>query len=161
MAGRVGNMAKHSSGILMFRRKNGLEVLLGHPGGPFWAGKDKGAWSIPKGEHLQGEDALSAACREFREETGFSAEGEFLELGEVKQKSGKIVSIWAVEADCDPEKMVSNTFEMEWPPRTGKMQQFPEIDRVAWFSIEAAGEKVFEAQQVFLQRLQRAVSDKL
>jgi predicted NUDIX family NTP pyrophosphohydrolase len=150
-------MAKRSAGLLMYRRANSgeVEVFLVHPGGPFWAKKDKGAWSICKGEYGEGEPPLEAAKREFEEETGFRAQGEFLELGEVKQSGGKIVSAWAFEGDCDPAKLVSNRFSMEWPPRSGRMIEFPEVDRGGWFEITQAREQILKSQAPFLDRLQR------
>jgi predicted NUDIX family NTP pyrophosphohydrolase len=149
-------MAKHSAGLLMFRRRQGvLEVLLVHPGGPFWAKKDLGSWSIPKGEFTSGEDALRAAQREFEEETGFAAAGPFTPLAPIKQPSGKIVHAWAVEGDCDPAAIRCNTFSMEWPPRSGKQKEFPEVDRAGWFPIEASKEKILKGQVGFLEELQR------
>jgi predicted NUDIX family NTP pyrophosphohydrolase len=149
-------MAKRSSGILLFRRAAGddLEVLLVHPGGPFWAKKDLGAWSIPKGEHEDGEDARAAALREFEEELGSPAvEGELVDLGEVRQKSGKVVTAWALEGDIDAEAIRSNTFEMEWPPRSGRTREFPEVDRAAWFGLDEARERILHAQAPLLDRL--------
>ncbi len=132
-------MAKTSAGILLFRRAPaGVEVLLVHPGGPFWAKKDVGAWSIPKGLADEGEDLLAAAKREFLEETGMPVEGEFLDLGAHKQPSGKTIVAWACEGDFDPASLKSNTFSVEWPPRSGRMAEFPEVDRAAWFSIDEA-----------------------
>lgn len=130
-----------------------IEVLLVHPGGPFWAKKDASAWFIPKGEAKPDEDLFSAAKREFREETGLKAEGKFLELGSVKHKSGKAVTAWAFEGDCEPGSIQSNTFSMEWPPRSGKQQEFPEVDRAAFYTIEAAREKILPAEFAFLTRL--------
>jgi predicted NUDIX family NTP pyrophosphohydrolase len=130
------------------------EVLLVHPGGPFWARKDAGAWSIPKGEHGDDEDPREAARREFEEETGTAlAPGELADLGTVKLKSGKLVAAFAVEGDLDPERIRSNTFELEWPPRSGRTQTFPEVDRAGWFDLEAAREKLNPAQTPFLDRL--------
>ena len=146
-------MPKRSAGLLMYRRNDLLEVLLAHPGGPFWAKKDMGAWSIPKGEFYSGEDPLLAAKREFEEETGITPEGEFIALGELKQAGGKIVTAWAVEGDCDPSTLKSNTFSMEWPPRSGRMAEFPEVDRWEWFSVEEAEERILAGQRVFLERL--------
>jgi predicted NUDIX family NTP pyrophosphohydrolase len=147
-------LAKRSAGLLLFRRSNGgLEVFLAHPGGPFWVKKDLGAWTIPKGEYEPGEEALDAARREFEEETGFKVDGEFLDLGTVTQNSGKIVAAWAVEGDCDPEKLVSNFCQVEWPPRSRRMIEIPEIDRGAWYSIDEARTKIFTAQVSFLERL--------
>jgi predicted NUDIX family NTP pyrophosphohydrolase len=147
-------MAKRSAGLLMYRRREGeLEVFLVHPGGPFWAKKDAGVWTIPKGEYAEGELALEAARREFVEETGFEREGSFSELGELRQPGGKVVSAWAFEGDCDPAGLVSNTFEIEWPLRSGRMVKFPEIDRGGWFSIAEAREKILKGQEAFLDRL--------
>jgi predicted NUDIX family NTP pyrophosphohydrolase len=147
-------LARHSAGLLLFRRHNGeIEVFLAHPGGPFWAKKDAGAWTIPKGEYEPGEEPLDAARREFEEETGFKVDGEFLDLGTVTQNSGKIVAAWAVEGNCDPEKLVSNYCQVEWPPRSRRMIDIPEVDRGAWYSIEEARKKMFTAQISFLDRL--------
>lgn len=147
-------MAKQSAGILLYRKKNGyLEVFLVHPGGPFYLKKDAGAWSIPKGEFLDGEDPLIAAKREFFEETGQTVEGDFTELLPVQQKGGKKVYAWAVEGDIDHETIVSNTFEMEWPPKSGKMKGFPEVDRAGWFSVEEAKVKIIEAQAILIDNL--------
>jgi predicted NUDIX family NTP pyrophosphohydrolase len=147
-------MAKRSAGLLLFRRKGtGLEVFLVHPGGPFWAKKDLGAWSIPKGEYGDGEAALEAAKREFREETGFAVEGEFLELGTVRQAGGKVVSVWAVEGDCDAAKLVSNTCLIEWPPRSGRKLEIPEVDRGDWFDLEEARERILKSQGLILDVL--------
>ena len=147
-----------SAGVLAFRRINGLEVFLGHPGGPFWACKDDGAWSIPKGLVEGDIDLLAAARREFQEETGFTADGDFTPLSSVKQKSGKVVHAFALEADYDPAKLVSNTFEIEWPPRSKRQQAFPEFDRAAWFAIAAARGKIIAYQLPFLDALQRSLS---
>jgi predicted NUDIX family NTP pyrophosphohydrolase len=145
---------KTSAGILMYRRKgNALEVFLIHPGGPFFMKKDEGAWSIPKGEIDEGEDQLSAAKRELWEETGCRPEGRFIPLSPVRQKAGKIVLSWAVEADCDADSILSNTFILEWPPRSGKMQEFPEADRAAWFPITEAKKKINPAQVPLLDEL--------
>jgi predicted NUDIX family NTP pyrophosphohydrolase len=153
-------MAKRSSGILLFRRTAELEVLLVHPGGPFWANKDHGAWSIPKGEHDRAEEALACALREFEEETGTKPdEGELSDLGTVKQKSGKVVQGYALEGDLDAGAIRSNTFTMEWPPRSGRQSEFPEVDRAAWFPIEQARERINPAQAAFLDRLLDASSD--
>jgi len=147
-------MAKRSAGLLMYRRRNGqVEVFLVHPGGPFWAKKDMGAWSICKGEYAESELPLEAAKREFQEETGFTAQGSFLELGVVQQASGKIVSAWAFEGDCDPGKLISNHCQVEWLPRSGRMIEIPEVDRGGWFSLEAARERILKAQEPFLDRL--------
>ena len=132
-------MPKRSAGLLMYRRRNSeIDVFLVHPGGPFWSKKDLGAWSIPKGEYLDAEEPLQVAKREFEEETGFVPRGDFISLGDLKQPGGKIVSAWAFEGDCDPEKLKSNTFMMEWPPRSGRQIEVPEVDRGAWYSIEDA-----------------------
>ncbi len=147
-------MPKQSAGLVMYRRRNSaLEVFLVHPGGPFWAKKDLGAWSIPKGEYLDGEEPLAAAQREFQEETGFAAQGEFWELGSLKQASGKIVSAWAFEGDCDPAKLKSNSFTMEWPPRSGRQIEVPEVDRGAWYAVEEAKVRLLAGQREFLDRL--------
>ncbi|MDO8211908.1 NUDIX domain-containing protein [Conexibacter sp. CPCC 206217] len=150
-------MPRRSAGILLHRRVGGgeLEVLLVHPGGPFWAKKDVGAWSIPKGEHGDDEDALAAALREFEEELGTppSPDAEPQSLGEVRQKGGKLVTAWALAGDLDPELIVSNTFEMEWPPRSGRTQAFPEVDRAGWFTLAQAREKLLPAQLPLLERL--------
>ena len=147
-------MPRMSAGLLMYRRRgNGVEVLLAHPGGPFWAKKDLGAWSIPKGELDSDEDPLLAAKREFEEETGVVPAGNFIALGEVKQAGGKTVAAWAVEGDCDLSGLKSNTFSMEWPPRSGRMAEFPEVDRWEWFSLDEALEKILAGQKIFLERL--------
>ena len=148
-------MAARSAGILLFRRRpSGPEVLLVHPGGPFWSRRDEGAWSIPKGEHDEGEDALAAARREFAEETGtVLPPGELIELGEVRQRSGKRVAAWAAEGDLDPAAVVSNTFTLEWPPRSGRTQEFPEVDRAGWFGAEEARRRLLPAQVPFVERL--------
>ena len=147
-------MAKVSAGILLFRRRPpNLEVMLVHPGGPFWAKKDLGAWSIPKGLADEGEDLLAAAKREFLEETGVTVEGEFLDLGAHKQPGGKIVVAWAHEGDFDPALLKSNTFAIEWPPRSGKTAEFPEVDRAAWYSIDEAVEKINRGQKPIVAAL--------
>ena len=152
-------MNKISAGLLMYRKRNAhLEVLLVHLGGPFWAKKDAGAWFVPKGEVNPGEDELAAAKREFAEETGLTPGTELLALGSVKHKSGKKVSAWAFEGDCDPATLRSNTFQMEWPPRSGKMREFPEIDRAAFFTIEAARQKMHPAEFEFLPRLAELIA---
>jgi predicted NUDIX family NTP pyrophosphohydrolase len=143
-----------SAGILLFRRTGETtEVLLGHPGGPFWMKKDLGAWTIPKGLIADGEAPLTAAKREFAEETGHMPRGEFISLGDAKQPGGKIVHVWAVEEDWNPERLESNLFEMEWPPRSGKWQRFPELDRAGWFQIAEARHRILKGQVVFLERL--------
>jgi predicted NUDIX family NTP pyrophosphohydrolase len=161
MSARFVVLPKRSAGLLLYRRRNGeLEVFLAHPGGPFWVKKDAGAWTIPKGEYESDEEPLEAARREFGEETGFNIDGEFIELGNVTQGSGKIVSAWAVEGDCDPEKLVSNFCQLEWPPRSRKMIDIPEVDRGAWYSLRAAREKIFTSQMPFLDRLVRRLGRK-
>jgi len=150
-------MSQHSSGILPFRLKGGrLEVLLVHPGGPFWAKKDDGAWSIPKGLKEENESALDAARRELEEETGFKAEGELVDLGEIRQPSGKIIHAWALEGDLDETRVISNTFRLEWPRRSGIIREFPEIDRAGWFGMDLALKKIQEGQSGFLDRLVEA-----
>jgi predicted NUDIX family NTP pyrophosphohydrolase len=147
-------MAKVSAGILLFRRDpTGLQVMLVHPGGPFWAKKDAGSWSIPKGLADEGEDLLEAAKREFLEETGAVVEGEFLDLGAHKQPGGKTIVAWAHEGDFDPGSLTSNMFTLEWPPRSGRMAQFPEVDRAAWFSIDEALEKTTKGQTPIIEAL--------
>ena len=143
----------------MYRRNAGgaIEVLLAKPGGPFWRGKDIGAWTIPKGEYEPPEQALDAALREWAEETGFSANAPFLPLGDAVQKAGKRVTAWAFEGDCDPKGLQCNTFEMEWPPRSARMQSFPELEEVCWFSLAEARARINAAQAVFLDRLEEAV----
>jgi len=149
-----GDMGKKSAGLLMYRRRNrALEVLLVHPGGPFWAKKDAGSWSIPKGEYTPEEDPFGVAKREFLEETGFEASGEFKPLTPLRQPSGKIITAWAFEGDCDASSAKSNSFMMEWPPRSGRQQEFPEVDRAEWFSIPMAKEKIIEGQAGFLDEL--------
>jgi predicted NUDIX family NTP pyrophosphohydrolase len=148
-----------SAGLILFRRKgDGLEVLLAHPGGPFWAKKDAGAWSIPKGLVAAGEDLLAAARREFAEETGLSPEGRFLPLGSVRQKAGKVVHAWACAGDADPAALVSNTMSVEWPPGTGRRVEFPEVDRCEWFSPAEARVKHNLAQAEFVDRLEAALA---
>jgi len=147
-------MTKKSAGIFMYRfREMKLQVFLVHPGGPFWSRKDKAAWSIPKGEFDDLEAPLEAAKREFQEETGISVTGDFIDLGEVKQPGRKIIYVWAVEGDCDPAAIKSNTFEMQWPPKSGKYKSFPEVDRAGWFSLGAAREKLHKGQVVLIDRL--------
>lgn len=152
-------MPKKSAGLAMYRIHNGaLEVLLVHLGGPFWAKKDKGAWFIPKGEIAPGEDEFSAAKREFEEETGLKPAGPFVALGSVKHKSGKTVTAWAFEGDCDPSALKSNTFMMEWPPRSGMQKKFPEVDHAAFFTLDAAREKIHPAEFELLIRLQTVLA---
>jgi predicted NUDIX family NTP pyrophosphohydrolase len=147
---------KKSAGLLLYRKRNQtLEVFLVHPGGPFWARKDPGAWSIPKGEHTPDEDPLEAARREFEEETGFTVEGDFIELPQVKQRGGKLVKAWALEVDLDPGQIESNTFRMEWPPQSGTFKDFPEIDRAAWFPMDTARRKILRSQAPLLDHLKQ------
>ena len=145
---------KRSAGILMYRRE-GEEILLllVHPGGPFWAKKDFGSWSIPKGEYAESEDAFAAAKREFAEETGYEPEGKFQSLGEITQSGGKRVAAWAVSGDFDPQTLSSNRFEMEWPPRSGQIRSFPEVDRAAWFTAAEARERLLASQTPLIDRL--------
>ncbi|MFA5111208.1 MAG: NUDIX domain-containing protein [Desulfobaccales bacterium] len=153
-------MARLSAGLLLYRRRRGiLEVFLVHPGGPFWAAKDVGAWSIPKGEYGPGEEPLAAARREFQEETGFTIDGEFKALTPLKQPSGKTIFAWAVAADLDAGAIRSNTFTLEWPPRSGRLQEFPEVDRAAWFTLEAARDKIIQGQAGFLEELLQILGD--
>ncbi len=149
-------MPRRSAGILLFREaRGGIEVLLVHPGGPFWAKRDRGAWSIPTGEYDDGEDALAAARREFEEELGAPApDGPPVELGEVKQRGGKVVVAWALEGDLDPATVRSNTFTIEWPPKSGAMKEFPEVDRAEWFGLDEARERILPAQAPLLDRLE-------
>ncbi|GGV56051.1 NUDIX domain-containing protein [Streptomyces spectabilis] len=145
--------ARRSAGLLLFRTP-GPEVLIGHMGGPFWARRDAAAWSIPKGEYGDDEEPLAAAVREFEEELGRPAPtGPFLPLGDVRQAGGKTVTVWAVEADLDPATVVPGTFEMEWPPRSGRVQEFPELDRVGWFPLDRAHDRLVAGQRAFLERL--------
>ncbi len=151
-------MAKKSAGLLMYKRNGGrLTVLLAHPGGPFWARKDAGAWTIPKGELDEGEDPLDGARREFAEEIGTAPEGTFIPLGEVRRSGAKTIIAWAVEGDFDPAMLLSNRFALEWPPRSGIVETFPEVDRAAWFGLEDAREKLNPRQVPFLDRLAHAV----
>lgn len=146
---------KRSGGILVFRRTSGqVEVLIGHMGGPFWARKDTAAWSIPKGEIDEDEQPLAAARREFAEELGLAPPaGDPIDLGEVRQSGGKLVSVWAIEGDLDPADVVPGTFQVEWPPRSGQLREFPELDRVEWLDVDTAADKLVTAQRVFLDRL--------
>ena len=149
-------MPRRSAGVLLFRGKAPqIEVLLVHPGGPFWKDKDDGAWSIPKGEYAETEDPRTAAKREFVEETGFAASGNLIPLGEIRQPGGKVVSAWALEGNFDAANMRSNTFSMPWPPGSAKLQEFPEVDRFEWFPLEAARRKILKGQAAFLERLAR------
>ena len=148
-------MAKTSAGLILYRMQHGkLEVLLVHPGGPFWSKKDDGAWFIPKGEVEAGEEPLAGAKREFEEETGLKPEGDFLALGSVKQKSGKTIHAWAFEGDCDPAALKSNTFTIEWPPKSGRQREFPEIDQGGFFTVAQAKEKMHPVEFPLLLRLQ-------
>ncbi|HEX2890326.1 NUDIX domain-containing protein [Vineibacter terrae] len=152
-------MAKLTAGLLVFRRASGtLEVLLAHPGGPFWARKDDGAWSIPKGIPESGEAPFDTARREFIEETSLRAEGDFIALDPVKQPGGKTVHAWAVECDLDIARFRSNTFKLEWPPRSGKVQDVPEIDRIAWFAAPQAAAKILKGQRPILDELLRRLN---
>ncbi len=149
-------MGLRSAGLLLFRRTGSpreLEVFLVHPGGPYAAKRDDGAWSIPKGMIEAGENELDAARRELQEETGFTATGEYIPIGEIRQASGKIVVAWAVEQDVDITKFVSNTFQIEWPPKSGRLREFPEMDRAGWFSLAVARQKMLQGQPAFLDRL--------
>jgi len=147
-------MLKRSAGLLMYRRSRGtLEVLLVHPGGPFWKKKDVGSWSIPKGEYEAGEEPLAAATREFQEETGLVAEGPYTPLTPIRQQGGKLVQAWAFEGDCDAESLKSTTFSLEWPPGSGRHREFPEVDRAGWFSLGEARRKILPAQADLLDDL--------
>jgi predicted NUDIX family NTP pyrophosphohydrolase len=153
-------MAKRSAGLLMYRRYGErVEVFLVHPGGPYYVRKDLGAWSIPKGEYAPGENPLETAKREFEEETGCEPEGDFRALGEIKQRGGKIVTAWAIEGDCDADATLSNMFTMEWPPHSGQFQEFPEVDRAGWFTLEEAALRLIESQVPFLDRMSRMVRE--
>jgi predicted NUDIX family NTP pyrophosphohydrolase len=144
---------KISAGLLLYRRRGELEVFLVHPGGPFWSKKDAGAWSVPKGEIGEGEEPLQAAKREFLEETGFEIDGEFRPLHSVKQSGGKFVQAWAIEADCDPSQLSSNRLSVEWPPKSGRIQDFPEVDRAGWFNIEEARKRINPGQVGLIDQL--------
>ena len=149
-------MAAKSAGILVYRRRaDGLEVLLVHPGGPFWAKRDAGTWSIPKGEYLAGEEPADAARREFAEETRWTLAGSLVPLGDVRQASGKVITAFAAKGDFDPSTLRSNTFEVEWPPRSGHRATFPEVDRAGWFAVAEARQKLIEGQRPLLDRLDR------
>jgi predicted NUDIX family NTP pyrophosphohydrolase len=153
-------MARTSAGLLLYRRCEGiLELFLVHMGGPFWEKKDLGSWSIPKGEFHPGEDPLDAAKREFEEETGFTVSGQFIQLTPVKQPGGKIVHAWAVEGDCDASAVKSNTYWMEWPPRSGKRVQFPEVDRAEWFTAEMAKRKILKGQIGLIEELEQILQN--
>jgi predicted NUDIX family NTP pyrophosphohydrolase len=151
-------MSVHSGGILLFRfREDRLQVLLVHPGGPFWAGKDEGVWSMPKGIFEERESPLDAAKREFKEETGFEVDGQFIELGTIRQPSKKIVHAWALQLDIDNSSVSSNKFTMEWPKRSGIMREFPEIDKAEWFDASSAKKKILKGQADFIDRLMKAI----
>ena len=157
----ITDMPKQSAGLLLYRKKRGsLEVFLVHPGGPFWANKDDGAWSIPKGEFDASEDPLEAAKREFREETGRIAQGEYRPLEPIRQKGGKIVYAWAVHSDLEPAAVKSNSFSMEWPRGSGTVRQFPEIDRAEWFKIDMAKRKILKSQLGLLEQLEQALASR-
>ena len=152
-------VSRISAGLLLYRILAGqVQFLLAHPGGPFWKNKDAGAWTIPKGELEANEEPLAAAQREFEEELGFKPQGKFIELTPVKQKGGKIVRAWAVQGDCEPDQIRSNTFNLEWPPRSGKQQAFPEVDRAAFFALEQAKEKINLGQLPLLHEATKLIS---
>lgn len=155
----TGGAFKRSAGILLYRRRtDGIEVLIGHMGGPFWSRKDAAAWSIPKGEYDATEEPEAAARREFEEELGLPVpNGDLMPLGEIKQSGGKVVTVWALEGDLDPDSVTPGTFEMEWPPNSGKMKEYPELDRLQWFDPTEALDKLIAAQRVFLGRLAQAL----
>jgi predicted NUDIX family NTP pyrophosphohydrolase len=151
---------KQSAGLILYRRhQDAWQIFLVHPGGPYWKAKDRGAWSIPKGEFQAGEDPLAAASREFTEEMGLAVAGPFVPLTPVKQPGGKTVHAWAVEGDCDPAATRSNTFSMEWPPRSGRQREFPEIDRAEWFGLEEAEGRISKGQRGFLDQLRALLGD--
>lgn len=153
-------MSKQSAGILLYReRDSSLQVLLVHPGGPYWVNKDRGAWSIPKGLFGEEEAPLQAARREFAEETGIEVDGTFMELGSLKQPGGKTVHAWAIESDLDPSRVQSNTFTLEWPPKSGRHREYPEVDRACWFDLEEAGIRIHKGQAPFLQRLREKLGE--
>jgi predicted NUDIX family NTP pyrophosphohydrolase len=155
---RSPQSSRPSAGLLLYRRQSGeLEVFLAHPGGPFWKGRDAGAWTIPKGLVEEGEDALAAACREFEEETGMRPQGPFLPLGAIRQKAGKVVHGWAWEGDADASQVVSNSMQTEWPRGSGRWISFPEVDRCAWFDPQVAKGKINPAQAEFIDRLKAAL----
>ena len=155
----TGRTSKVSAGLVAFRRVNALEVLLAHPGGPFWAKKDDGVWTIPKGLAEPGADLFATARREFAEETNFSAEGEFIALAPVKQKSGKLVHAWAFESNFDLASFAGNSFDIEWPPKSGRRQRFPEIDRIAYFTLAEAALKILAYQRPLLRELEERLND--
>ena len=161
MDARQAQLSKESAGLLLYRDRGGRrEFLLVHPGGPFWSKRDEGVWSIPKGEIEPGETALEVALREFREELGKAPpNGKSFALGSIRQAGGKVVQAWAVAGDVDVDRIESMTFEMEWPPRSGKRQEFPEVDRARWFDLDEARRKILPAQSAFLDRLERAAAD--
>ena len=151
---------KQSAGVVLYRlRDSKVEIFLVHPGGPFWAKKDAGAWSIPKGEFADDENPLATAKREFAEETGCIIDGDFIELTPVKQPGGKLVYAWAIEGDCRAESIKSNLFTLEWPPRSGKRKEFPEVDRAAWFDLTTAKDKILKGQVALLEDLQRKLAN--
>jgi predicted NUDIX family NTP pyrophosphohydrolase len=152
--------AEVSAGLLVYRRREELEVLLAHPGGPFWARKDEGVWTIPKGLAEPGSDLLATARREFTEETNLAADGDFVALTPVKQKSGKMVHAWALEADFDLSSFASNMFEIEWPPKSGRRQAFPEVDRIGWFDMATATRKILDYQRPLLEELAQRLAAK-
>ena len=154
-------MARQSAGLLVYKRaKSGLQIFLVHPGGPFWAKKDRGAWSIPKGEFAEGEEALAAACREFREEVGQDVAGPFVALTPRRQPSRKMIHAWAVEGEVDAEALVSNEFELEWPPRSGRMQRFSEVDAGTWFTFEEAKGRIQPGQLPILEELAQLLEER-
>ena len=152
---KMSEKSKKSAGILLYRKIHLIEFLLVHPGGPFWKNKDSGVWSIPKGEFMETELPLNAAIREFEEEIGILLKGDFLELSPIKQKNGKLVFAWALEGEVDTNSIKSNLFELEWPPKSGKKQMFPEIDKAQWFGFEEAKQKIIEAQVNLIEELMR------
>ena len=153
-------MQKKSAGILLYRQiSSNLEVMLVHPGGPFWAKKDEGAWSIPKGEFEQSEDPLEVARREFEEETGLAVTGDFVPLSPLRQPGGKLVYAWAIERAFDVSNLKSNTFSLEWPPRSGRHREFPEVDRACWFPLEEARRRILKGQEPFLSELEQKLGD--
>ena len=154
----MGRKSDISAGLLVYRNPAKVEVLLAHPGGPYWAKKDAGAWTIPKGLDEAGDELLATAQREFTEETGFVAHGPFLPLAPVRQKSGKIVHAFATQGDFDPDRLVSNTFELIWPPKSGRLKSFPEVDQLGWFGYAQAREKLLAYQQPFLAELKEVLT---
>lgn len=155
---RMARAVSKSAGVLLYRWRDGrLQVMLVHPGGPFWSGKDEGAWSIPKGAFEEGESPLEAARREFEEETGFEVEGRFIDLGEARQSDRKTVHVWALEGDLDEKRVVSNRFSLEWPRGSGVVREYPEIDKASWFDLQVAMRKIHKGQSCFLFRLMDAL----